>query len=283
MFYFAGFKETCMRMQASLVRAWSGTYVSLAALPMGMKSEARAKERGPILRLHFGPCNFFALAAILGALWLHGAKPARGAEPEGETRNFTITIDSKPAGSYQMQIRTNPDGTRTMTGTAIVKLTNFVLFNYRYSYAGTETWDNVGLVQLKSSSDDDGKKFNVAAGRDANAGALVVWANSAKHVLPTDVWTTTYWHLPDPRFRGQKIRLLDADTGKYMEGVLQAVGVVQMNVLNHVENCTQYRLTGGERGELDVELWYDAHERLVREVSKEGSHRYILTLASVSR
>jgi hypothetical protein len=218
---------------------------------------------------------------ILCAIFMQAASASLWAQPKSEVRHFHVAIEGKPAGTYQMDIRVDSDGTETMIGSAHVNLKSYLIYNYRYQYSGTEVWRNGRLVQLESTTDDDGKKFNVIALPDPKTGMLLVRANNAQQPVRPDVWTTTYWRLASPQFRGKGVPLLDSDTGKYMEGTLQALGVDKINVLGRPQNCAHYRLTGGDKGALDVELWYDAQERMVRQVSIESGRRYTLTLTSI--
>jgi len=215
---------------------------------------------------------FCAIFALTGDALL-------GGEPKSQTRTFQVAIDGKPAGTYQMDIRTHEDGTQTMIGNASVA-TKYLVFSYSYSYAGTEKWQNDRLLDLSSSSNDDGKKFEVHAGPHPQNGWLSVRVNNAESQVRPDVWTTTYWRLASPAFRGKSVPLLDADTGKYMEGTLQYLGIQSIDVLGQTLECAHYHLTGGG-GALNVHLWYDGTERLVREESVENRHRYTLTLTAL--
>ncbi len=221
-----------------------------------------------------------ARSVVLGMLFLHAAAVSLRAQPKSEVRQFRIDIDNKPAGTYRMDIHADQNGAQTMSLTAQYRVRSFAVFNYSYSYSGTESWQNDRLVRLESQSNDDGKKFRVDAAPDPNTGRLVVRANNVPSAVRADVWTTTYWHLPPAQFRGHGVPLLDCDTGKYLEGALRFVAVEAITVLDQQQNCSHWRLTGGENN-LDIDLWYDAQERLVMQKSVESGHRGVLTLTSI--
>jgi hypothetical protein len=210
------------------------------------------------------------------AVLLLGSVQARAGEKE--IRDFNVSIDRKPAGSYRMAITTQDDGTQTVTGQANVKVTYLRIYHYHYNYDGTEVWKRGRLVELRSSTDDDGERYEVNARADGNG--LRVKVNGQEHTTRWDVWTTTYWRLADARFRNQGVPLIDADTGKDLSGTLQFVATQQLAVAGRLQNCNHYRLTGKS---LQVDLWYDDAERLVREVSAEKGHTYTLELASIQR
>jgi hypothetical protein len=197
---------------------------------------------------------------------------------ETEIRNFSITIKGKPAGRYQMRIATRQDGKTMVTGHAQVDYRLFKVVRYSYSYDGTEFWQNGRLLQLDSSSNDDGTAFTVSARAQENA--LRVQVNGQVHDTRADVWTTTYWKLADPKFRNGPVPLIDADTGRDIAGYLHYLGMQPVPLGGQLQNCAHYRVTGTN---LQVDLWYDAQERLVRESSLEQGQRTILELQSVSR
>jgi hypothetical protein len=187
-------------------------------------------------------------------------------------------VDGKHGGEYHMTITRQDDGTTVLTAHANVRL-SYVggLYKYTYSFRGNEVWKDGRLVRMDSASNDDGKQFSVNAVADGNA--LRVRVNGQEHASRPDVWTTTYWRLPDAQYRNRGVPLLDADTGRDINGALQYVGTSQLTVAGQVKTCTRYRVTGG----VQVELWYDDQERMVRQESVEDGHRMLLELTGVRR
>jgi hypothetical protein len=214
----------------------------------------------------------FAVLAAACALTLTSATHGWGDE---EVREFSVTIKNRPAGRYRMTINSQNGGVVTMTGEANVEFKQFLL-RYKYFYRGTETWQNGRLVQLDSSSNDDGKAFTVSASAQQNSLRVVV--NGRPHNTRPDVWTTTYWKLADPKFRNQAVPLIDADTGRDIEAQMRYVGANLITVAGQQLNCSHYQLSGGN---LQIDLWYDAQERLVREQSVEQGQIMLLELQSI--
>jgi hypothetical protein len=211
----------------------------------------------------------------LFTLLVAAAGPACAAEKE--TRDFTVTIDRKPAGKFSMTIARQDDGTVSVAVAANVRV-SYLVYKYHYSYQGTEVWKNGRLLSLNSNSYDNGKSYLVAVTGESDA--LRVRVNGTEHKSRPDAWTTTYWHSPDPRFRNQKVPLLDADTGKDIISTLQFLGTDRIRVVGQDQDCSHYRIVGGG---LQVELWYDPQERLVRETSIEDGHPTIMDLAQIRR
>ena len=46
---------------------------------------------------------------LLGAIFVPATASPLHAQPKSETRNFSVSIDDKPAGTYVMNIRLDPD------------------------------------------------------------------------------------------------------------------------------------------------------------------------------
>jgi hypothetical protein len=228
---------------------------------------------------HVRARTIVALASLF-AVFSPLAQGAPGEAPRHEVREFSVTVDGKPAGTYRMEIAEAGHDAWRMTGAADIKVRKYLVYNYRYSYNGTEFWLGDRLETLESRANDDGKNYTVRATRDAKTGALLVAVNNQQQpAMQTYVWTTTYWRLPSSQFR-TTVPLIDCDTGKALTGNLQFLGLEKVNVLNSSLDCGHYGLTGGDNGSLNVELWYDGFNRLVRQITVEDNHRVVLTLSS---
>jgi len=225
-----------------------------------------------------------ASAFIFCIVFMSSAWPACGADPSHEVRSFNVTIDGKDAGSYTMSIDARADGTQIIEGHADIKLTKYLVYNYTYKYDGTEIWKNDRLQTLDSSCNDDGKKYTVKLFPEGDALRVKTHESDSGRQIGADVWTTTYWRLVSPKFRnGGGVYLLDADTGRYMAGTMMYVGQDFIDILGKKQKYNHYHMTGGDNGELDVHLWYDGFERLVKQVAKEDGHVYVLTLGKYNR
>jgi hypothetical protein len=236
-------------------------------------------EGGSMARWDLGPFGsripLFVAVLTFGLIFV----PELKAGDKGtEQRDFNILVDGSQAGAYSMSITEHDDGSETMSASANVKVSYFGgLKTYRYSYQGAETWKAGRIVRFNSSSNDDGKEFNVSAASDA--AGLRLRVNGRDRTVRPDVWLSTYWHLADPRFRNQGVPLLDADTGKDLAAKLQYLGARQLMVAGKAQKCTHYQLTG----EVQAELWYDAQERLISLKSISDGHHYELILTGIGR
>ncbi|HYT88348.1 MAG TPA: DUF6134 family protein [Gemmataceae bacterium] len=211
---------------------------------------------------------------LLALLVVACASAQAGAQTE--VREFSVQVDGKPAGQYTMTITKHDDGSESMSGQATVRVKH-VLGTYTFTYQGVERWKGGRLVELKSSSNDNGKRFTVSAAAEGNV--LRVNVNGAVRQLSGDSWTTTYWRLADARFHNQSVPLLDADTGKEMSGRLQYVGVEEVNLGSQAQKCYHFRVSGPAA----ADLWFDGSQRLVREDMTVDGHRSVFHLTGLKR
>jgi Family of unknown function (DUF6134) len=225
-----------------------------------------------------GRGNCWLATSLVGGWMAVVGQTLQAAPPALEHREFTVLVDGRRAGEYHMTIRHSEDGTEVMTGQANVRVSYLAgLKVYRYSYRGTETWKAGKLQRFESSANDDGKDLTVWA--VAESDGLRAQANGKDRFFRSDVWLTTFWHSPDPKFRNRAVPLMDADTGEELAAKLTYVGITPINIGGQVQNCAAYRVTG----DTPWELWYDGQERLVRLKSISNGYKYELVLTSNRR
>jgi hypothetical protein len=199
------------------------------------------------------------------------------ATAQTEERQFTIYVDGKRAGQYRMAVEKQKDGTLNMTGRANVAV-KVLLRQYVYTFDGREVWKEGRLLRLQSTSNDDGKQFQVDA--QAVDQGLRVSVNNATRQVRWDVWTTSYWQIHNPRAASQAVALLDADNGKTYNGSLKKVGAARVTVGGQPVDCDHYRVEGGPN---PIDLWFDKTNRLVRQDFVEQGHRTVVELDRIQQ
>ncbi len=222
-------------------------------------------------RAEWRSCVLQAIVCL--GIWAGNVSQARAVEHE--VREFAVRIDGEPAGAYRMTIDHPDERTYIVEADANVAV-RYLVVKYKYTYQGVEVWKDGRLVHLKSTSNDNGKRFEVLVKPDRDG--LRVQVNGREHSIRPTILTTTYWRLPDGTSRSAPVSLLDCDTGKDLNGLMQYVGAQQISVGGQVQDCAHYRITGG----VQVDLWYDAQQRLVREQSLEDGHKALLELTRIS-
>jgi hypothetical protein len=194
---------------------------------------------------------------------------------EEERRTFEVRVDNKAAGSHQILIQSGDDGSVSVSLQADVTVR--IIITYKYAFRGTEIWKENKLVQLSSTTNDNGKKRKVSV--EPTAEGWAVKADDKAFQVTGEPWPTTYWKLPPENRRGPNVTLFDADTGKLIKAKMEKVGVDKITLLGKAVDCMHYKLTGG----VQVDLWYDGSDRMVRQESIEQGHRTVQELTRLQR
>jgi hypothetical protein len=209
-----------------------------------------------------------------GLALLAAGAPSRAADIE--TRDFNVLVSGKRSGEVHMTIHRQDNGQVQVRCDTDIRV-NLLVRQYKYVYRGLEVWKDRRLVRFDSNTDDNGTRFIVSA--VAEAGGLRVRVNNVERMAKLETWLTSYWCLPDPKLRNGLIPLIDADTGKDLDARLQFVATEQRVIAGQKVAVNHYRLTG----KVNVDLWYDGSERLVRQEWLEQGHRTQLELTRVRR
>ncbi len=125
---------------------------------------------------------------------------------------------------------------------------------YRYEQQNRALWENGALSSFLSKTDDDGDVFTVAANR--RDGGLAVAVNGADEAVVSDWFPTTYW---DKRTVYQQ-RLLATRDGEVLHVETKSVGYEAVDVRGASIRAEKFEM----RGDLDIDLWYDADDRWVK-------------------
>jgi Family of unknown function (DUF6134) len=219
---------------------------------------------------------------LLSPLALHmvlvaGARHAHGDADTAEAievRDFKISVDGDHCGTSRLSIEARPDGRHVVLGDSSLEVKYF-LYTFRFSSQGNETWRAGQLERLESAASYGGSRYKVSATEDGEA--LVVRTDGKVRKLPRNVWTTSYWHAPEDQLLGKTVSLLDSDKGKSLSAKLERVGQEPLSLADKDRPCTHYRL----RGDVEVDLWYDAGGRLVRRDAVESGHKTRLELTTI--
>src|SRR5207302_8752685 len=93
------------------------------------------------------------LIVLIGAgVTLGGGELRVAAAAETETRIFNVKVDGKPAGTCTMKI-SGPNDQASVECWADISA-SVLLVRYKYTYRGTEKWENGRLVRLKTEAND---------------------------------------------------------------------------------------------------------------------------------
>lgn len=194
---------------------------------------------------------------------------------KSEYRVFQINVEDKNSGSYSQTITTYGEGTTDVVSKADVKV-KVLGMSFQYAYRANERWKENKLQHLASASNDDGKPHTLLVTAENNQ--LRVKEGGKERVASPNVWTSTYWTLPMADRRSQNVIVLDADTGIEHQLTFQMLGKENLMVAGQRVACTHYRLSGT----LNVDLWFDEADRLVRRDMIRKGRRTSMTLVSAT-
>jgi hypothetical protein len=196
---------------------------------------------------------------------------------EREQREYSVFIDGREAGLTTIDIDAQDNGQTVVTTHASIKVHRLITL-YSLTFDTSESWRDGRLVSLTSQAKENGKATSISM--TAEGAQLRARVNGQERMLPGDVWTSTFWKLPDARFHNNQLALFEIDTGKDYKGQLQYVGTEQLTVLNKLMPCFHFRYTGGQT---PTDVWFDSQHRLVRQEFVEMGHRTIGQLIQVKR
>jgi len=159
---------------------------------------------------------------------------AARAAAAGDTRlELEVFLDAKPVGTHRFDILRAADGTQTVRSVAAfdVKLLGFVAYKYRH--VARERWEQGCLVQITSSTDDNGRDLRVS--RDFRDACVTSY---------------TYW---DPAQLLRQSVLFNPQTGE-LDGVkIESRGEEAVMVRGTPMRADRYRV---DNGKLLIDLWY---------------------------
>lgn len=193
--------------------------------------------------------------------------------PMVQQRNFRVSVNGKPAGTYT-QVITTRDLTTEVKSTSTVDTKVFVV-KYHYSFDGMEEWVGRGnvlqLYQVAANLNDGGSwvKSTVAPSK----GKLLMKSAIGERSAPREAWTSTYWCLPPKDIRDKPLILLNFELGKPEQITLTRIGEETINGTK----CTHWKAVGLST----VDLWYDSDERLVKRSMIRKGQSTVVDLVSI--
>lgn len=196
---------------------------------------------------------------------------------DSEIRSFKIKIDGKPAGEMTMNITKAEDGTLTTSIDTELLVNAYLVFTYRYSFHAKEVWKEGSLQKIESSTNDNGTRYSLLAVKEGPG--MRVRVNNQEKISRGEAWATTFWCLPEPAKRKGVIPLIDAESGKDVDGNLQYQGQQQVSISGQNVNSNKYKVFSKS----NTELWFDGSDRIVKQSWLEDGHKVEVEMVSLKR
>jgi hypothetical protein len=198
------------------------------------------------------------VAAILAIALLSAA----GARAANETMRFAITRNGEQIGTHEIEI--NRSGRETSVA-VVTDLTVKVLFvtAYRLQHTESERWVNGQLVELNSTSDNNGTRHTVSV--SAKGTGLEVKVDGKATVVDPNVMPASFWN---PALLGRPL-LLDTKDGQVMPVSVRDDGEEDLTINAQVVKAHHYTINS----RYSQDVWYDDQAHLVQAklIASDGS------------
>ena len=205
----------------------------------------------------------YALAGVIG-LQMCPEKVSATAHTLKEWQ-FRVYLDDKPIGYHHFRIADTDQG-RQLNSSASFDVTLWKIPLFRYRHENVERWDDSCLSSIESTTDQNGERFELK-GTNTERGFQVI-SNQGDTTLPGCISTFAYW---DKSFL-QQGRLLNAQTGEYLEVAVEALGEQLLRIGETSIPAQRYRLSADK---LDIELWYSHTDQWLALESTVGNGRVL--------
>ncbi|MBM3599715.1 MAG: hypothetical protein FJX35_16005 [Alphaproteobacteria bacterium] len=177
------------------------------------------------------------------------AIPAQAVGPEGAIPasgviEFDILRNGSPFGAERIDFRR--DGDRLIVDIKIDMEYRLLIPLFRYSHRSREVWKDGRLIQIDTTTDDDGEKFFVT-GRATPRG-FAVKSTSGEFTMPADVVPGSYWN--EDMLSGRAI--LNTQAGKLVDSQVRKLPPEPVVARGQQVTGRVYDVTG----DFNLRLWY---------------------------
>lgn len=191
-----------------------------------------------------------ATIAGLGALiGLQTIPAAFAAKPANNEMKFKVLLDDKEIGYHSFKILDEGD-TTTISINAEFDVKVLFINAYSYRHENTETWQSGCLRAIESSTNSNGKRFQVS-GESVNGAFELATLGTSQSLKQDCVMTFAYW---DQSFLSQS-RLLNAQTGDYIEVQTRPLGKRSFDVDGSAVAADGFGILSDD-GKLNIKVWY---------------------------
>ena len=177
--------------------------------------------------------------------------------------NFKVLLDDKPIGYHQVRI--NRDANRKAVHTKAQFDVRFMFIPvYSYVHDTRETWENGCLVNITSTTDDNGDDFFINS-KPLNQ-RLALETQDGISTFDGCVRTFAYWDIE----MLQSTHLLNTQTGEYQAVTITDMGSDTVNLEGDKIEARRFKLICED---MNIDLWYsnDMHWLALESTTASGA------------
>ena len=185
-------------------------------------------------------------------------------EASSQEWRFQVYLDDKKIGYHDFFLK-ELENQRLLQSEASFEYRLLFVKLYGYEHKNTETWVGDCLAKIESTTDANGKPFQVIGSLLGDRFVLEGSAGEAE--LPYCSMSFAYWN---PAFLQQE-RLINTQNGEVLDVEVSEPERVQLEVRGVVQPALRYKL---DAGEMQIDLWYsENNEWLALETDARGGRR----------
>lgn len=177
--------------------------------------------------------------------------------------NFKVLLDDKPIGYHQVRIDRQANRKAVHTKAEFDVRFMFIPV-YSYIHDTRETWENGCLVNITSTTDDNGDDFFINS-KPLNQ-RLALETQDGMSSYDGCVRTFAYWDIE----MLQSTHLLNTQTGKYQAVTITDMGTGMVNLENSEVEARRFKLIAED---MTIDLWYtdDMHWLALESTTASGA------------
>ena len=176
---------------------------------------------------------------------------------------FRVWLDDTPIGTHQVSIST-AENRKSVHTQADFDVRFLFVPVYSYSHETREFWEDGCLVNIRSTTDDNGDDYFISSMQREQG--LTLETQDGKTSLDGCVRTFAYWDIE----LLQSERLLNTQTGKYEKVSVINMGTGVLTVDDENIEARQFRLVSEG---VTIDLWYtsEMHWLALESVTESGA------------
>mgnify|MGYP000375908521 CR=1 FL=1 len=177
--------------------------------------------------------------------------------------NFKVLLDDKPIGYHQVRID-RQDNRKAVHTKAEFDVRFMFIPVYSYVHDTRETWENGCLVNITSTTDDNGDDFFINS-KPLNQ-QLALETQDGISSYDGCLRTFAYWDIE----MLQSTHLLNTQTGKYQAVTVTDMGSGTVNLENNEVEARRFKLIVED---MTIDLWYtnDMHWLALESTTASGA------------